>query len=338
MILLRGIDMKSNNIDSVIYQAENGAIELRTDYTLDTIWASKKQIAALYNVDRSVISRHIKNILNDKELDEKVVCAKFAHTTSHGAIEGKKQQTIVEHYNLDIILSVGYRTKSIKAIAFRKWATKILKEHITKGFTINTNLLEKNKILFLRTLEDLKQLTQNNQNIETKEVLTLIQSFSNTFFALDSYDKNEFPNKGTKQEIVTSAKELVQDLQQLKNELIQKGEATELFAQEKKQGNLEGIFGSVFQSVFGEDAYPTVEKKAAHLLYFIIKNHPFNDGNKRSGAFSFIWLLQKANYDFRAKISPETLTTLTILIAESNPADKDKMVGIVQLLLNSNKQ
>jgi len=338
LILLRGIDMKSNNIDSVIYQAENGAIELRTDYTLDTIWASKKQIAALYNVDRSVISRHIKNILNDKELDEKVVCAKFAHTTSHGAIEGKKQQTIVEHYNLDIILSVGYRTKSIKAIAFRKWATKILKEHITKGFTINTNLLEKNKILFLRTLEDLKQLTQNNQNIETKEVLTLIQSFSNTFFALDSYDKNEFPNKGTKQEIVTSAKELVQDLQQLKNELIQKGEATELFAQEKKQGNLEGIFGSVFQSVFGEDAYPTVEKKAAHLLYFIIKNHPFNDGNKRSGAFSFIWLLQKANYDFRAKISPETLTTLTILIAESNPADKDKMVGIVQLLLNSNKQ
>lgn len=329
--------MENKSKDLAIYQAENGAIELRTDYELDTIWASKKQIAALYNVDRSVISRHIKNILNDKELDEKVVCAKFAHTTSHGAIEGKKQQTIVEHYNLDIILSVGYRTKSTKAIAFRKWATKILKEHITKGYTINTHLIEKKKTFFLQTLEDLKLLANNNQSIETRDILSLIQSFSNTFFALDSYDKNDFPNKGTQQEIVTSAKELVQDLQQLKNELIQKGEATELFTQEKKQGNLEGIFGSVFQSVFGEDAYPTVEEKAAHLLYFVIKNHPFNDGNKRSGAFSFIWLLQKANYNFRDKISPETLTTLTILIAESNPTDKDKMVGIVQLLLNSKK-
>lgn len=119
-------------------------------------------------------------------------------------------------------------------------------------------------------------------------------------------------------------------------ELIKKGEATKLFAQEKKEGNLEGIFGNVFQSVFGQDAYPTVEEKAAHLLYFIIKNHPFNDGNKRSGAFSFIWLLQKANFSFRDKISPETLTTLTILIAESNPADKEKMVGIVKLHLNSN--
>lgn len=325
--------MNSKN-ELAVYQAENGAIELRADYELDTIWANKKQIAALYNVDRSVISRHIKNILNDKELDEKVVCAKFAQTTSHGAIEGKKQQTIVEHYNLDIILSVGYRTKSIKAIEFRKWATKILKEHITKGYTINTHLIKKKKAQFLQTLEDLKILSFNNQQLETKEVLSLIQSFSNTFFALDSYDKNEFPNKGTQQEIVTSAKELVQDLQELKNKLIQKGEATELFAQEKKQGNLEGIFGSVFQSVFGEDAYPTVEEKAAHLLYFIIKNHPFNDGNKRSGAFSFVWLLHKANYNFKEKITPETLTTLTILIAESNPADKDKMIGIIKLIFS----
>ena len=124
-------------------------------------------------------------------------------------------------------------------------------------------------------------------------------------------------------------------MQKLKTELVNKGEATELFAQEKKQGNLEGIFGNVFQTILGQDAYPTVEEKAAHLLYFIIKNHPFNDGNKRSGAFSFIWLLQKAGFHFRDRINPEALTTLTILIAESNPTDKGKMIGIVRLLLNA---
>jgi death-on-curing family protein len=127
---------------------------------------------------------------------------------------------------------------------------------------------------------------------------------------------------------------LVRDLKQLKIDLIKKGEASELFGKEKRGGSLEGIFGSVFQSVFNEDAYPTIEEKAAHLLYFIIKNHPFIDGNKRSGAFSFVWLLQKAGYKFKDKISPETLTTLTLLIAESDPIDKEKMIGIIKLVLS----
>ncbi len=178
-------------------------------------------------------------------------------------------------------------------------------------------------------------MTNDNQQIETKDILSLIQSFSNTWFSLDSYDKNEFPTQGTQEEITTSAAELHKDLQQLKAELIKKGEATELFAQEKKTGNLEGVFGTVFQSVFGQDAYASVEEKAAHLLYFVIKNHPFNDGNKPSGAFSFIWLLQKSGCDFKTKISPETLTTLTILIAQSSPEEKEKMVGFILLLLNS---
>ena len=209
-----------------------------------------------------------------------------------------------------------------------------MKRYITQGFSINQKRLEENKTQFLKTLEDLKILTQSNQQIETKDILTLIQNFSHTWFSLDSSDKNEFPKQGTQEAIQTSAEELYQDLMQLKAELIAKDEATELFAQEKNVGNLKGIFGNVFQSVFGQDAYPSVEEKAAHLLYFIIKNHPFNDGNKRSGAFSFIWLLQKAGYQFRDKISPETLTTLTILIAESKPSDKDKMIGIVKLVLS----
>jgi len=315
---------------SVIYQAENGALVLHTDAQQDTIWASLDQMAQLFARDKSVISRHIKNIFKDEELVKDSVVAFFATTASDGKIYQ------VANYNLDMILSVGYRVNSKLATKFRQWANKILNQHITKGYTINEKVLEKNKTQFLQTLENLKLLAQNNTQIETKDILSLIQNFSNTFFALDSYDKNEFPKQGEQKEIEANAEELKNDLQQLKKELIKKGEATELFGQEKKQGSLKGIFGSVFQSVFGQDAYPTVEEKAAHILYFIIKNHPFNDGNKRSGAFSFVWLLQKAGYNFREKISPETLTTLTILIAESNPADKEKMVGIVKLLLNSN--
>lgn len=329
--------MKTDENQLAVYQSNSGALELRADINSDTIWTSKKQIAEIFGIDRSVVSKHVKNIFKDAELDEKQVCAKFAHTTQHGAIKDKKQTSLVDYYNLDIILAVGFRTNSTQAIKFRKWASKALKEYIVQGYAINQRRLEINKTQFLKTLEDLKLLTQNNQQLETKEILSLIQNFSNTWFSLDSYDKNVFPNQGSLDEIKASAGDLNQDLQRLKYELIKKGEASELFAQEKKIGNLEGIFGNVFQTVFGQDAYPTVEEKVAHLLYFIIKNHPFNDGNKRSGAFSFLWLLQKANYNFSNKISPETLTTLTILIAESNPSDKDKMIGIVLLLLNPEK-
>lgn len=319
-----------------IYQTEDGALELITDNRSETVWATVKQIAALYNIDRSVASRHIKNILKSGELDEKVVCAKFAHTTQHGAIESKTQTHLLDYYNLDVILAVGYRTNSQKAMKFRQWATQRLKEYLIKGYTINQKVLKQNHQLFLQAMEDLKHLTQNNSLLEVKDVLSLVQSFSATFFALDKYDRNEFPKEGTLRTIQANVRELMNDLQQLKKQLIQKGEASELFAQEKQPGNLQGIFGNVFQTVFGQDAYPAIEDKAAHLLYFIVKNHPFNDGNKRCGAFSFIWLLQKAGYPFQDKISPETLTTLTLLIAESNPSDKEKMIGIIKLLLNPN--
>ena len=318
----------------IIFQSENGALELRTDGGKDTVWANLEQISVLFERDKSVVSRHIKNIFKEEELNKNEVVAFFATTTQHGAIKGKTQTKQVAYYNLDMLLSVGYRVNSKVATKFRQWATVVLKQHITDGYSINQKRLEKNKAQFLKTLEDLKILTENNHQLKATDVLMLIESFSGTFFALDSYDRNNFPTQGTKTEIETSAKELVSDLQKLKIELIKKGEATELFAQEKKQGNLEGIFGNVFQTVFGEDAYPTIEEKAAHLLYFIVKNHPFSDGNKRSGAFSFIWFLQKANYSFQNRISPETLTVITILIAESNPADKERMIGIVKSILN----
>jgi prophage maintenance system killer protein len=232
-----------------------------------------------------------------------------------------------------MILSVGYRVDSKTATNFRKWATQTLKQHITKGYTINPKQLEQNKKQFLQTLNDLKILTQNNTLVEVKDVLDLIQTFSDTFFNLERFDKNNFPKKGLHKEIKTTAEELQKDLQVLKSELIKKEEASELFAQEKKQGSLKGIFGTVFQSVFGQDAYPSIEEKAANLLYFIVKNHPFNDGNKRSGAFAFVWLLQKANYNYQTKITPETLTTITLLVALSAPQEKEKMIGLITLLL-----
>lgn len=318
------MEEKKNRLS--VFQTSNGSIVIRTDTKNATVWLTQSDLSTIFEKDQSVISRHIKSIFTDGEVDKKSNMQKM-----HIANSDKP----VTYYSLDIVLAVGYRTNSAKAINFRKWATKILKHHITQGYTINQKVLEKNKQQFLQTLDDLKILTQNNRLIESKDVLSLIQSFSNTFFTLESFDKNNFPKKGELSEISTSAKELKNDLQLLKAELIKKGEATNLFAQEKKQGSLEGIFGNVFQSVFGQDAYSSVEEKAAHLLYFIVKNHPFNDGNKRSGAFSFIWLLQKANIKFEDKISPETLTTLTLLIATSDPGEKDKMIGLVLLILSS---
>lgn len=320
--------------DMMIFTTDDEQVELNVKLENETVWLTQAQMSELFGKARSTISEHIKNVFVEGELDEEVVCRNFRHTTQHGAIKGKEQVSSSKYYNLDVIISVGYRVKSQKGTQFRIWATQRLKDYLIKGYAINQKRLAENQQQFLQTLEDLKSLTHTNQKIETNEILSLIQSFSDTWFTLDSYDKNEFPKQGDTQAIETSADELQTDLQTLKSELIGKGEATELFAQEKKQDALAGILGNVFQSVFGQDAYPTVEEKSAHLLYFIIKNHPFTDGNKRSGAFAFIWLLQKYGYDFKDKINPQTLTTLTILIAESDPVDKDKMIGVVKLLLN----
>jgi len=319
---------KNKSQKLAIYQSKSGAIELRQDFDKETFWATQKDLSIIYEKDQSVISRHINNIFKDKEIDKKSNMQKM-----HIANSDKP----VELYSLDIILAVGYRANSTKAIEFRRWATKILKQHITKGFTINQKIINKNRQEFLKAVEDIKLLSKDNQNVQTGDILELIKSFSYTWFSLDKYDKNSFPKTGIKKKINITSKDLYQGLAKLKKELISRGEASEIFSQEKTSGNLEGIIGNVFQAVFGREVYKTIEEKAAHLLYFIIKNHPFNDGNKRSGAFAFIWFLNKAKFNFKDRINPESLATLTILIAESNPKDKEKMIGIVLLLLNFKK-
>ena len=311
-----------------MYQAKNGAIELRGDFEHENIWATQAQIADVFGSERSVVTKHIRNILKDKELDEKSVCANFAHTGG----DGKTYQ--VQFYNLDVILAVGYRTNSKLAIEFRKWATKILKEHITKGYTINRKQIAKNYDLFMKSVGDIQMLLPEHIVLDPKSILELIKEFSSTWVSLDAYDKETLKPVGkTKKAIKLSGEELIKEIQTLRTELLKKGEATDIFAQERNEGSIEGIVGNVMQSFGGKVLYPSVEEKAAHLLYFMVKNHPFVDGNKRSGAWAFLWLLRKTKLKAIQSINPNALTALTLLIAESDPKKKNLMIALVTQML-----
>lgn len=318
----------------LIYQATNWAIQLKANADQETIWANQAQISAIFGVDRTVITKHINNIFKDDELDKKVVSAKFAHTTQHGALKGKTQTKEIAYYNLDIILAVWYRVKSSIAIKFRQRATKTLKQHITQGFTINKKQLAKNYNHFLQVVEDIKKLT-TSKPISPGDVLELIKVFGQTWFSLNAFDKNTTQaKKQTQKTVKLEATKLYNDILKLKENLMTKQEASDFFAQEKQAWAFEGIFGNIFQSAFGKDAYPSIESKAAHLLYFTIKNHPFVDGNKRSGAFSFIRFLQKVGYNFQQKITPEALAAIALLIATSDSKDKKRIIDVVILLLS----
>ena len=312
--------------DVLIYK--DGEFSIEVSIEDETIWLNAEQIATIFDVNRPAIVKHIGNIYKTDELTKDATCSILEQV----AKDGKKRK--INFYNLDMIIATGYRVNSKKATAFRQWASSVLKQHLVQGYTINKERLQKNYDEFLRVVEDIKVLSQNANNVKAEDVLELIKAFSATWFGLDSYDREELPKEGiTKVNLEHEVEKLYDDIAIFKQELMHRGEASEIFATEKKQRSLEGIVGNVFQSIFGEDAYPTVEEKAAHLLYFIVKNHPFNDGNKRSGAFSFIWLLKRAGFEVERFINPNALTALTLLIAESNPNDKDRMVGLVLLML-----
>jgi prophage maintenance system killer protein len=312
----------------VIFQAKNGAIELRGDFRKETIWASLQQIVDVFGVDKSGISRHIKNIFKDEELDRNSVVAFFATT----ATDGKTYN--VEHFNLDMILSIGYRVNSKQATGFRIWATRVLRQHITKGFSINPKVVKHNYAEFQQALENIKKLLPKGQVIDNESVLELISAFADTWLSLDAYDKGKLVEKGsTKKKVAITSEQLGEALIDFKLALIKKGEATELFGTERGVGNLAGIVGNVSQTFSGKALYPTIEEKAAHLLYFVVKNHPFVDGNKRSGAYAFVWFLNRAGILDRTKITPPTLTAITLFIAESDPKKKEQMIRLVLQLL-----
>ncbi len=309
----------------VVYQTKSGALELRGDFQKETLWATQAQIAEVFTIDRSVVTKHVNNILKSGEVDEKSNVQKL-----HIA----KSDKPVSFYSLDIILAVGYRANSGRAIEFRKWATRTLRDHISRGYTINRKQIAQNYDAFMKTVSDVQALLPEHVALDPKAVLELIKEFAGTWVSLDAYDKESLELKGvTKKKASLVGADLITAINTLKLELMKKGEATELFASERREGNVEGIIGNVMQSFGGKSVYPTVEEKAAHLLYFMVKNHPFSDGNKRSGAFAFVWFLRKVGVKGAKNINPAALTALTLLIAESDPGKKEQMVALVTQML-----
>lgn len=313
----------------VIYQAKSGAIELRGDFSKETIWATQAQIASAFDVDVRTINEHIKNIYTIKELHKKPTIRNFRIVQTEGKREVERD---VKHYNLDMILSVGYRVNSKKATLFRQWATKTLREHIVKGFTINRSQIKKHHEVFLSVVEDIKKLLPEGSSVNASDAVELISLFADTWLSLDAYDKDALPKgKLTKKVVAATAEKIEKSLAELKNALVMKKEASDLFGRERSVGAVSGIVGNIMQSFGGKELYESAEEKAAHLLYFMVKNHPFVDGNKRSGAYAFVWFLRQARILDITRLTPSALTALTILVAESDPKNKER---IVKLILN----
>lgn len=249
------------NKSVIIYQAKSGAIELRGDFERETVWATQAQIVNLFSVDQSVVSRHIRNIFKDGEIEEKSNMQKM-----HNANSDKP----VTSYSLDVILGVGYRTNSKVAIDFRKWATKTLRGYIVDGFAINKNHIAKNYAQFSRVVEDIKKFLPAGSTVNASDAIELISLFADTWLSLDAYDRDVFPKeKLTKKKVALTAEQIMGGLVELKTKLIQKSEATDMFGMERMPGSVAGIVGNVMQAFGGKDIYPTVEEKATHLLYFM---------------------------------------------------------------------
>lgn len=320
---------KQNNL--IIYQAKTGAIQFQADSKSQTLWATQAQMAQLFETTPQNITIHLKNIFKESELLEKATCKESLQVQKEGNRNVKRKKNI---YNLDAIISVGYRISSVAGTKFRQWATKTLRTHITQGYTINKAQVSKNYQKFMKAVAEVKKLLPASDLVKADDALELAQLFASTWFSLDAYDKSNLPTKGlAKKEVEMTADELNEALIDLKKELLTKKEATDLFGSERKKDALTGIVGNVLQSFGGEDLYATLEEKAAHLLYFIVKNHPFVDGNKRSGAFAFVWFLNRTGLLEKDQLTPPALTALTLLVAESDPKDKERIVGLILLLL-----
>ena len=312
-----------------IYQTESGAIEVRLDK--DTVWLNQAQMAALFGRDQSVISRHIGNIFKEGELMREGNMQKM-----HIANSDKP----VEFCNLDVIISVGYRVKSLQGTRFRQWATRTLREHLTQGYTLNRQRLEANARELEAALLLVRRAVHNpDLRIDAgRGLVEIITRYAQTFLLLQRYDEGLLTEPvqapgGTLPPLDT-ARSLVAEL---KADLMARDEATNLFAQERGDA-FAALLGNLDQTVFGEPAYPSVEAKAAHLLYFVIKNHPFADGNKRCGAFLFVEFLSRNGRLLDAGGVPVLndigLAALALLVAESAPAQKETIIRLIMNMLS----
>ena len=315
-------------MENEIVKFVNGNLELEVSVNenRENVWLSVDQMVELFDRDKSTITRHIKNIFTEGELEREVVVAKFATTTQHGAIKEKQQTHMVEYFNLDVIISVGYRVKSPNGIIFRKWATSILKDYMIKGYSINQKRLD----ALNKTIEIQSRMLASSLDIDAKEVLSVIETYSNALSLLDDYDHGTISKPKGKQSIYELTYKECRDL------IDSMKFNSSVFGIEKEKGKLEGIIASIYQNVFGQELYPSIEEKAANLLYFLIKDHPFVDGCKRIGASIFLEFLNKNKHliiDGKQIISDSALVAITLMIAESRPEEKDVMVKLVMNFL-----
>ena len=313
-----------------VIKFSDGEIEVLPKIKDESIWVTQKQLCELFERDKSVISRHIRNIFKSGELDRDSVVANFATTAS----DGKTYQ--VEYYNLDVIISVGYRVNSKRATKFRQWATSILKNYILKGYAINKKRLDE----FKKEIELLTRTVKSSNigEIEAKGFLDIVTKYTKSWILLNKYDENslELP-KGKKAKFILDYDEAKEEIEKLKTNLIAKKEATNLFGLER-ENSFKGIIRNVYQTFGGEDLLPNIEEKASNLFYYIVKDHPFTDGNKRIGAFMFVLFLSKNNYLYdnsgELKINSNTLIALALLIAESNPSEKELIIKLISNLIS----
>jgi len=314
----------------VIYKATDGKAYVDIKLLNDTLWLSLAQITELFERDKSVISRHLKNIFDTEELKQDSAVANFATTAADGKIYN------VDYYNLDVIISVGYRVNSKRGTEFRKWASQILKEHLIKGYSINQQQINKKSIVELQQTIDLLSKTMINQDLVNEigtEILQIITKYTRTWDALRRFDEDKLESKKLTATVTDtlSYNEATSMISALKKELASRKEVTDLFGQERED-SLKSILGNIEQTFGGQALYPSIQERVAHLLYFIIKDHPFCDGNKRIGCLLFLMYLKKSGLNIKP-IENNTLIALALLVAESNPKQKDNMVQLIMYLL-----
>ena len=319
----------------LIFETDQQQVQVRLEG--ETLWATQSQMAELFATSTDNIGLHLKNIYQDKELDEGATTEDFSVVRQ----EGKRQvRRTLTHYNLDAIISVGYRVNSSQATRFRQWSTRVLREYLTQGYALDKARFERNAAELEQALL-LVQRTAKSPELTGEAgrgLVDIVSRYTQTFLWLQRYDEGllEEP-EGQSGGTLPSSEEGMQALLALKQQLIEKGEATDLFARPREEG-LAGIFGNLDQTVFGEPAYPSVESKAAHLLYFVVKNHPFSDGNKRSGAFLFVDFLHRngrlLDVSGNPVINDTGLAALTLLVAESDPKQKEVLIRLIMHMLS----
>ncbi|MFT7184781.1 MAG: prophage maintenance system killer protein [Pseudohongiellaceae bacterium] len=321
--------------DIAIFESTNGEIQVQLEQ--ETVWLSQKQLALLLGTSSDNISLHLKNIYLEQELEQGATTEDFSVVQK----EGKRSvHRTLQHYNLDAIISVAYRVNSKQGVQFRQWATKLLKEHLTQGHTLNQQRFEQNAHELETALQQIPKAAASSDLIRDTDrgFVEIVSRYTQTFLWLQRYDEGQLNEpEGNCGGILPTHQQASESLAHLKQNLIDRGEATEMFAKPRGDG-LDALLGNLEQTVFGEPAYPTIQSKAAHLLYFVVKNHPFTDGNKRSGAFLFVDFLHRNNHLMNAQgqeiINDTGLAALTLLVAESDPKQKETLIRLIMNMLS----